>query len=406
MAVTNQKYLQICFALDDGDHNLDFLTLPIKPEELTRTEPSRTSVVNSLDGAWVDAFGRGLTTLTISGHTGWGSNNRPDGIAQFSVLRDRFIHKWHDLRKARIDAGTNPDDVRLIFIDPLNGNYVADVVPMQFVLRRSKSQPLLLMYNIIMMVTNDKAANPVNKDMKVNQNDGSYDTLESRRLSANPAVSIQSMEGSLSTLQSMQSSLGGALSSIGAFGKDVHDLTTSTFAPAVSLANDVIKTANDTKAVISASGQVAINLATDLSAVAVKMWSAVASVASLPHAVQAEVMQVKGAFSNLYCVLKNGFSDAMNASMTYDDMYGSSNCSSTAGGRPASVFVGTNSFDTSASMASLVSVSPAAAAATKDMLAMDITNPINTTQISLNASAIRSGVTFNGLTGHQAPAQG
>lgn len=386
MAVTNQKYLQISFALDDGDHNLDFLTLPIKPEELTRTEPSRTSVVNSLDGAWVDAFGRGLTTLTISGHTGWGSNNRKPGDYQFELLRDQFIHAWHLLRRNRINRGLDPNDVRLIFIDALNGRYVADVVPMQFVLRRSKSQPLLFLYNITMTVVKEKAENPYQELLDP--------IIPSKYPTANPAVSIQSMNGSLSTLQKMQGSLGGALSKIGAFGAEVHKLTTSTFAPAMSLANEVIKTANDTKAVISASGQVAINLATDLSAVAVKMWSAVASVASLPNAVQSEVMQVKGAFSNLNCILKNGFSDAMNASVTYEGLYGASNCSSTAGGRPASVFVGTNSFDTSTSMASLVSVSPAAAAATKDMLAMDITKPINTAQISLNASVIGSGVTY------------
>jgi hypothetical protein len=388
MAITNQKYLQISFALDDGDHNLDFLTLPIKPEELTRTEPSRTSVVNSMDGAWIDAFGRGLTTLTISGNTGWGGNNRPDGVKQFSVLRDQFIHRWHDLRKARIDAGQNPDDVRLIFIDPLNSNYVADVVPGQFVLRRNKNQPLLLLYNITMTVTNDKATPP--QSVK----DDSY-VFVNQAAAISQSASLKSIAGSLSTLQKMQGSLGGALASIGEFGKTVHEATASTFGPAVSLANDVIKTANDTRSVISASGQVAINLATDLSAVAVKMWSAVAAVTTLPNAVQSEVMQVKGAFSNLFCVLRNGYGDAVDSLMTYDDLYGASNCSSTAGGRPASAFVGSNSFETSASRAALVGISPAAAAATKSTLALDITKTINATDMASNAAAISSGVTFN-----------
>lgn len=43
----------------------------VRPEDLSHQEPSRMQAHQTLGGAWVDAFDRGLSTITISGHNGW-----------------------------------------------------------------------------------------------------------------------------------------------------------------------------------------------------------------------------------------------------------------------------------------------------------------------------------------------
>ena len=361
------------------------MTLPIKPEELTRAEPSRVSAVNALGGAWVDSFGRGLTNLTISGNTGWRIKSGLDGIGQFSKLRDEIIHKWHTLREERIAGGKDPGDVRLFFIDELNGAYVAEVVPMNFTLRRSKSQPLLLMYNLTMTATNDKAVRPADPD------DGSFDLLEIKRLK-DKASSLSSVASSIDTLKNIQESLKSSLTTIGEFGRSVHGWTDRTFGPAMDLANEVITTANMTKEVINSAGQVAVNLATDLSAVGTKLWEAVGAVASLPNAVKSEVMQIKGAFSNLHCVLANGYGNSMLGIYEGSDLYGSSNCSSTAGGRGASKYKGINSFEMPG-VIEKVRVSTDAVKAIQMVKASDRINPIDTAQLAAQINQMNAGVT-------------
>lgn len=376
---TLQKNLNVSFALAQENGPIDVFTFPIKPEELTRAEPSRTSVVNSLGGAWVDAFGRGLATLTISGNTGWRDRNSGgDGIAQFTTLRDDFIHAWHDLRELKANAGIDPNEVRLIFIDPLNGNYVADVVPVNFTLRRSKSQPLLLMYNIVLTVTNDKASAPLVSDDFV----GSIN---------DPTAALESLNKSVDDINQIQEKLRGSLGKINDFGKEVHAWTDKTFGPVMKVAQEVIQTASDAKAVISAAGQVAVDLASDLSAVGNQMWSAVAEVASLPNAVRSEIGRIKGAMSNLQCVLKNGYKAAYSAE-SYSDWYGASNCSSTLGGQ-LSPLSGKNPFDNKI-LTPVINVTPVAAAAIKEAAspAADLTALIDAAKKVLQIKTISVGV--------------
>ena len=372
MEISNLKYQNISFALAQESGGLDFFTLPIRPEELTRTDPSRLSAVNALDGAWVDSFGRGLSTLTITGNTGWrNKNGRGDGTAQFTTLRDDFILAWHDLREMKAKAGVNPDEVRLIFIDSINGNYVADVVPTSFSLRRSRSQPLLLMYNIALTVINDKAENPY------------PELMGDSSLINDPGASRLSMLSSIDKIASLQTGLRGALGSISSFGDSVHAWTDKAFGPVMSAAKDVIQTAADAKAVIGATAKVAIDLARDMSSVGTQLWGAVAAVTSLPNAIKSQVMQVKSEFSNLHCVLANGYKAAYQ-SENYADWYGSSNCSSTLVG-VSSKLTG-NPFETSSVLAT-TKVSDAAAKAIRDRLNTD---PIATIDVAVVTQQIEA----------------
>lgn len=120
--------------------------LLVRPEDLQWTEPARTSVNQSLGGAWVDNFGPGIPAITISGHTGW----RPVGAdmgweGRFDDLYQQVWKKYHDA----IAQLKDPTKVKLEFVDVLDRR-AAVVTPNQFVLKRNRSRPLLKQYNISM----------------------------------------------------------------------------------------------------------------------------------------------------------------------------------------------------------------------------------------------------------------
>lgn len=159
MPPPSQRLAPIGFAGTGGDYQ--FI---IRPEELTRFEPSRLAVQQTLGGAWIDAFDRGIITIKISGTTGWrgasplgtGNVNITSGEEQFHLLRENSFISWHAQRAAIAAGGGDPNDVELIFIDTLNG-YTDLVAPKSFTLRRSKTRPLLMMYSIEMLVLQDLA---------------------------------------------------------------------------------------------------------------------------------------------------------------------------------------------------------------------------------------------------------
>jgi hypothetical protein len=139
------------------------INLTIRPEEMTRFEPSRLAVQQTLGGAWIDGFSRGIITIKISGHTGWRGGGAGtlglgglSGEAQFHSLRVNSFTQWHQARDDIVAGGGDPSVVELYFIDTLNG-FVDVVAPKSFTLRRSKSRPLLMMYSIEMLVLWDVA---------------------------------------------------------------------------------------------------------------------------------------------------------------------------------------------------------------------------------------------------------
>jgi len=142
MPPTSQKNRPIRITGDTGD--VDFT---IRPEDLTWSEPSRLAVVQTLGDAWVDAFGPGIATITIAGHTGWRGGQGGDWLAQFNQLRYVAFTRWHEM----VSESKDPESVVMWFVDSLDER-VARVVPQNFVLKRSKSRPLFMQYNIQFLV--------------------------------------------------------------------------------------------------------------------------------------------------------------------------------------------------------------------------------------------------------------
>jgi hypothetical protein len=100
------------------------ITLFVRPEELTRTDPSRTSVTQTLGGAWGstwgskwgDEFGAGIATINISGTTGWRTDSdAKDGLQRLTDLKTLVFDKWHAGRLAAYKNDMDPNTVQLIF---------------------------------------------------------------------------------------------------------------------------------------------------------------------------------------------------------------------------------------------------------------------------------------------------
>ena len=118
-------------------------TLALRPEDLQWTEPSRISVNNTLGDAWIDAFGPGVGKIVISGTTGWGSKLGFAGEAAFMLLYHASYKGWHDA----VAGSKAPESVPMFFVDALDIR-MAQVVPDTFTMKRNKSRPLLIQYNI------------------------------------------------------------------------------------------------------------------------------------------------------------------------------------------------------------------------------------------------------------------
>lgn len=383
---TSQKNLPISFVLDDGDGGTTELALPIRPEDLTRTEPSQVTASKTLDGAFLDAFGRGLAQIQVNGHTGWGQAGRPDGVKKFAELRDDYVHRWHRLRESRIASGRDPDDVRLLFADTLNGDYVATVAPLTFSLKRSKSNPLLMFYNLSLVVLDDQATRPF-----VQSNFENFRRSELSYGALSPAGQA-SLADSVQSIGSLTRGLNQAMRAVGNLGAAAQAATRRALLPILSVARSVIRTAGQINGQVNASAGLLIGVASQAARAGAAIWSAVAAVADIPINLKAQALQVRAAFSNAFCLLRNALSGS-GAAFDYSAFYGASNCSSTAGGRPLSILRDVNGFETfNQATPAPLRLTPQAADSFKALASIDVLSPPVASAVAGYAAAIATGV--------------
>ena len=125
MAPPSQKFRQIAFWLVEGPQKAagglldqafqglkndlgfgpDHVVLSLRPEDLTRSEPSRLTATQTLGGAWLDSFGPGIGEITLAGHTGWRGGFLSSGEDAFYKLRNTVFANWHKQRKQAVDDG-------------------------------------------------------------------------------------------------------------------------------------------------------------------------------------------------------------------------------------------------------------------------------------------------------------
>lgn len=108
-------------------------TFSVNPEEYTQEEPSRSVVTQTKGGAWVDDFGAGLQTINIQGTTGFRNGL---GVTKFKELRNMIRNYYGGTAELTFHNWTD-DESWIVHTDPSG-----------FRLMRSKSNPLLYMYEI------------------------------------------------------------------------------------------------------------------------------------------------------------------------------------------------------------------------------------------------------------------
>lgn len=303
--------------------------LYIRPEEMTVTKPSRLMAHQTFGGTggWVDSFGQGVPTIAISGTTGWRpDDNGDDGLKRLLRLHSVVFSNWHALRAAKTLAGLDPDAIKLIYSDAMDGiSWV--VAPQSFTLKRDRRRPLLSQFQINMTFVSQYVA-------------GSSSAASSI-FGALSALGLDSLAASLSTAYdflsnvagSVASALGTAVSAVKSFVKTV-----------TTVASAVMSVVKAGLSVVNTITYGLVTMARDLTRAASSVFAVFSAIASIPSYVKAQFMKVRSAFTNMFCVFSNCFQQSK-LLQDYSGVYGSSNCSSTSGGTSLSSYLNSNTFE-------------------------------------------------------------
>jgi hypothetical protein len=363
------------------------VTLKIRPEDLTRNEPSRVNVTQTLGRevqGWVDNFGEGLPSCTISGHTGWrtSAGSGEDGAEAFETLNSLVQHEYHRAKQDAIDAGMDPATVKLLFIDMLD-NFTWSVTPTQFVLRRSKSRPLLYQYNIALQAVSTDIDNP----------------LMVLPFSGSIFAGLGALGSVVGEIEGYADDINGwiaeavafkdrALSPIGATIATFTDMSARVF----GAVNSVIVNGENA---ISGTANDLIGFASDIAKVGCNINRTVSAIAGIPDHIKASISAVGSAYSEAYCIFKN----SLRPRETYQDfsgLYGASNCSSTTGGSPASIYAGVNAFELmQPERGPVMFTSSAQSSMTTLGNADPVLAPIDLREMNRHLNIINSGVTVS-----------
>lgn len=354
------------------------MRLVIRPEDLTRTDRSRLATTQTLGGAWADNFGPGIPQVVLAGHTGWGQGGRPDGLVEFQKLHETIFRRWHAERAAALQAGLDPDKVKLIFSDSLDG-FTWVVAPQAFVLRRNKARPLLSQYQITLNWLSDD----------VSATAGALGALSA---SALEELGLSSLELSIRQIEAfaadLRSAVGAVLGPVRAAFAAFVDLT----ATALNTVKRVIAAG---MGVVSEATGGLLSIAGNLARAGANITRTFQSIINIPNQIRAQFSRVASAFNNAFCVLRNTFR-ARKFVGNYDDLFGASTCSSTAGGRPISRYATENPFPVMfPTPGAPVRASAEAAAAIARLARADpVLYPPSTEELRTEMTAIGKGVVF------------
>lgn len=375
------EFCPISFVLDDqttGETPIS-VTLRVRPEDLTYSNPSRLNVQQTLGGAWADNWFEGIPSINLSGHTGWRTGaDGLDGGERYQQLFDQVYTQWHQRRRNAIAAGVDPNLVQLIYNDALN-NLSVVVMPNTFVLRRSRQRPLLCMYQIAMTVTNTET------DPNANDSDtasgGFLDAADTQ------AVGLDSFAQSMTDLA-------GYVASAANF---VPSLIAGAVSGFLTMSQSVLGTV---MAAVQAGSPIAGQLVSIGQMVAIAGICAFQMLAAGTYATTAGlacIMDIAGVFMNIWCLLNN----AINLQIfvpDYSSMFGASNCSSTNGGSPVSVFANSNPFVSAAPTPPTVpvSISPVAQQGLVTLSGTDpVLAPMSLTDLNTTMTNVNAGVTVS-----------
>jgi hypothetical protein len=375
----------IAFALQNGMSIGTPITLKIRPEDLTRNEPSRTAVHQTLGRTvtgWVDNFGAALPSVTISGHTGWRSTagTQQDGVQAFLELNKLVHEDYHNAKQAAIDTGRDPATVKLIFIDMLD-DFVWSVTPTTFQLRRSKSRPLLMMYSINLQAVSVDIDTP-------------FMVLP---FLPNLPAGLQALGRLISFLHSVSTSIQAWVAKAVSFKDKALAPIASTVAQfsALSLAvfTEVSAATSAINYGVNSTANSLIAIADDLASVGINVFRTIAAIDGVDSNTKQAISRVGAAYNEALCIFRNSLKPPKFYE-EYTGLYGASNCSSTTGGRGPSAYSSSNVFGLMQNPKTPVSMTSAAQASAKVIVASDVVmDPLEIAEIGRLLSDVNSGVT-------------
>lgn len=375
MAAPSQKAADrpFTFSLADDSGIGASLTLNLRPESMESREPGLQTATPTFGGAFVDDFGPGIGTIKITGNTGW--NSGPGWEEAFRQLRTTVWDNWHQQRAAANAEGRSPDSVKLIYTDRLD-SICAVVMPGEFITRRSKDRPLLMMYDINMTVLSYQIAPSLN------------DPLDLTPGSSDGKISgVKSLSASLNSLKAAAARVSSFVDA--SIAQPVRSFMNKTN----SVLGSVLDAVNTVEGVAGQAARQYISIASDLAQTGRNAFYALSQVAGLPATVLHDLGAVASAYENAFCVLKNAF----RVGAIYEDysgIYGASNCSSTVGGSALSPYLGVNTFEAISNSVSIpVSVSVTARDNITSMKISDpILSPMSIGEVGSRLGQIASGI--------------
>lgn len=318
-APPSQTYRTIGFYLTGGSKAPVRMNLTIRPEDLTRREPSRLFVEQTLGGAWADAFGGGVSEITLSGTTGWRGSAFVSGEDAFQALRSTVYQSWHDRRAVAVASGIDPETVKLIFTDNLDS--IASVVaPQSFTLRRSRSSPLLMRYDIHLV-----ELGPANQPSTI------LDSIINAL--SDPMRWIAGVTGMGNALQMIDYYASEATAVMGALGA-APQLFVST---GTSLMQSVASTAQSLAGQFDATTTALLTAGATFAQAGRNAFAALAGTPGLNNQQSAALMALSASYNDLTCTMANSFNIGLYF-QNLDALLGASGCSSTGGGDPPSTF--------------------------------------------------------------------
>lgn len=386
-APTSQKQdvRPISFVLDDrsGDGLLIHVPLVIRPEDLTMGQPNRVQVHQTLGrgiGGWADDFGEGLPSINIAGHTGWRQpdNTDLDGFGNFEYLKNTVIQEYNDRRQAAIDDGRSPNDVSLLFVDTLN-NLSWVVIPMSFQLRRNRTRPLLYQYNIQLQAILTDIEPPVIDEPDLGDVDNGLVALDD---TTNKIDTYSEDVGSWVDEALTVANQG--LAPFGNLAKQFLNVTTN-------ILNAVTSQIRSVKGLINGVGNNLIGIASDIAQSGINIFRTINSIANLPQNLKAKLYQVQAAYNEAFCILQNSLR-RRKVYDDYSDLYGASNCSSTTGGLPPSIYRDANVFDLTSRKQAAYDMTPSGLAGVANLSSSDaVLKPMTLPEINRNIADVVSG---------------
>lgn len=314
--------------LFDRDTFLEGRDLIIRPEEMSRTEPVRASVTQTLGGFWADDFGAGLSTITIAGHTGWRGSVNQDGAEQFAELRRLIVERRQALREERAKTG-DPDDIRLVFADQLN-NQALYVQPTTFQLRRHKSRPLLSQYNISLTVlgsldisdvatAQDYIVDAIHNPTRHEQALAALAEVQRKNADASAELGLSGLSAAMvGSAQALLDKSDALLTKVREYGKAAKGVIDNTLDPLFRTSAMLFEASRNAFQIMAMAG-------------------------NLTQYAKNVLQRIAANFGDALCNLKNGFRRLFTMP-DWSDLFGASTCSSTGGGRPASPWAVENPF--------------------------------------------------------------